>query len=503
MATTQPTVPTAVAIPDLGVRKSLDRQSSAVIVGLADAGGALSLVGGDEVDKLVRKQGGRGLLELAATLGATGKPGSVSLLPTVPLVALAGIGDGEASPESVRRAAGAAARAVVATATGPVDLAVSLGASDPEQVKACVEGALLGGYQYAKVSAKPAETGLRSLTIVASSTGGEFRQAVDLGGAVAANVLLARDWVNTPANVLYPESFASAVSEVLRPSKVALEVVDEVQLRERGYGGLTAVGGGSAHGPRLIRASWAPRGAKFHLALVGKGITFDSGGLDIKNAEGMYTMKSDMSGAAAVLAAIRAIAHLGIQVRVTAYAAMAENMPSGSAYRPSDVLTMYGGLTVENANTDAEGRLVMADALARAGEDKPDLVVDVATLTGACVVALGDRVAGLMASDDETAALVLDAAELAGEDFWQLPIPQHLRTSLDSKVADLKSSGPRSGGALTAAAFLQRFVGDLPWAHLDIAGPAFNAQDPYDYVPSGGTGHGVRTLVALAASLAG
>jgi len=502
MATAQPTVPNAIIIPDVGLRKSLDRDVTAVVVGLADGDGTLSLAGGEDVDKLVRKQGGRGLLELAAVLGATAKPGSVTLIPAVPLVALAGLGDGETSPESVRRAVGAATRAVVAAATGPVDLAVSLGAGDPEQVKASVEGALLGGYEYAKVTSKPAGNRLRSVHVVASSTGGEFKQAVELGSTVAANVLLARDWVNTPANVLYPETFSAAASDVLRAAKVGVEVLDEAELRDKGYGGLTAVGGGSAHGPRLLRATWTPRGAKFHLALVGKGITFDSGGLDIKNPEGMYTMKSDMSGAAAVLAATRAIAQLGIQVRVTAYGAMAENMPSGSAYRPSDVLTMYGGQTVENANTDAEGRLVMADALARASEDKPDLVLDVATLTGACVVALGDRVAGLMASDDETAALVLDAAELAGEDFWQLPIPHHLRAALDSKVADMKSSGSRSGGALTAAAFLQRFVGELPWAHLDIAGPAFNAQDPYDYVPAGATGHAVRTLVALAASLA-
>ncbi len=503
MATAAPSVPSTVEIPELSIRKSMTKQVTAVVVGLASSEGTIRLVGGDEVDNLVRKQGGRRLLDLARALGAHGKQGSVTLLPTVPLVALAGVGDTEDSPESVRRAVGAAVRAIVGASSGPIHLAVSAGAGDAEQVKACVEGALLGSYTYAKLTAAPQEARVRSVEVIARSTGGELKQAVDVGRIVAANVLLARDWVNTPANLLYPESFAAAARESLKATRVGVEVLDDNQLREQGYGGISAVGGGSARGPRLLRASWAPRGAKFHLALVGKGITFDSGGLDIKNAEGMYTMKSDMAGAAAVIAATRAIAQLGIQVKVTAWAAMAENLPSGSAYRPSDVLTMYGGQTVENANTDAEGRLVMADALARAGEDKPDLVIDVATLTGACVVALGDRVAGLMASDDETAALVLDAAELAGEDFWQLPIPQHLRASLDSLVADMKSSGTRSGGALTAAAFLQRFVGELSWAHLDIAGPAFNAHDPYDHVPAGGTGHSVRTLVALAASLAG
>jgi leucyl aminopeptidase len=217
----------------------------------------------------------------------------------------------------------------------------------------------------------------------------------------------------------------------------------------------------------------------------------------------MYTMKCDMSGAATVISAIQVIAELNLKIAVTVYAAMAENMPSGSAQRPSDVITMYGGTTVENYNSDAEGRLVMADALARATEDKPDLLVDVATLTGACVVALGERTAGLMASDDQTADRLLDAAEAAGEAFWQLPITDEVGEQLTSKVADIKSGGARWGGALTAAAFLQRFTNHIDWAHLDIAGPAFNEKEPYDYVPSGGTGVALRTLVALAQSLQG
>ena len=209
-----------------------------------------------------------------------------------------------------------------------------------------------------------------------------------------------------------------------------------------------------------------------------------------------------MGGAAAVIAATVLAADLEVPVRVIATVPMAENMPSGTAYRPSDVLTMFGGTTVENVNSDAEGRLVMADALVRAGQDRPDLIVDVATLTGACMVALGERVAGLMTNADEAADRVLDAAESAGEAFWQLPIPEGTRSKLDSKVADLRSGGNRYGGALTAAAFLQTFVpDDMLWAHLDIAGPAFNDEGPYDYVPTGGTGMAVRTLVALAQSL--
>jgi leucyl aminopeptidase len=218
----------------------------------------------------------------------------------------------------------------------------------------------------------------------------------------------------------------------------------------------------------------------------------------------MYAMKYDMAGAATVLGAIHAIAQLGLKIKVTAYGALAENMPSGSAFRPSDVLTIYGGKTVENGNSDAEGRLVLADALSRANEDQPDLVIDVATLTGACVVALGHRTAGLMATDGATADLVLDAAEAAGEEIWQLPIPEEIRDKLDSKVADLRSTGhDRWAGALVAAAFLREFVAaGTPWAHLDIAGPAFLDGKPYGYVAPGGTGAGVRTLIAVARSLA-
>ena len=319
----------------------------------------------------------------------------------------------------------------------------------------------------------------------------------------SAAVDLAREWVNLPGNALVPESFAELVRPVAKNAKLAIEVWDDKALERDGFGGIVAVGSGSTRKPRLVKLSYAPRGAKFHLALVGKGITFDAGGLNLKPGDSMYTMKSDMAGAAAVIAATAAIAELGLRIRVTTFAALAENLPSGSAYRPSDVITMYGGTTVENGNSDAEGRIVLADALVKASEDQPNLVIDVATLTGACMVALGERVAGLMARDDETADIILDAAEAAGEQFWQLPIPADARPKLDSKVADLKSTGDKYGGALTAAAFLSEFVPEeTPWAHLDIAGPAFNSGSAYDYIPAGGTGAGVRTLVALAHALA-
>ncbi len=497
---------TSFTLPPLSLASASPLDADAVVIGLADGASAPVLVGvSDQLEKRVAKQLGRPLLEVAISLGAKTKPGGTVALPGPDgsRIVVVGLGDLDVTPEQVRRAAGNGVRHAASLAgEGSVSVAVSLDAVEPEVIRGAAEGALLGAYSFVKVSGEQPEPTVSSITVVSSSGKPEARRAVEAARIVATAVCLARDWVNTPANVLYPETFAEAARVAARGTRIEVEVLDDKALERGGYGGLMAVGGGSARPPRLVRFSYAPRGAKAHLALVGKGITFDTGGLNLKPAEGMYTMKCDMGGAAAVLAATRAIADLGLKVRVTSYAAMAENMPSGTAYRPSDVLTMFGGTTVENVNSDAEGRLVMADALVRAGQDAPDLIVDVATLTGACVVALGERVAGLMASADEAADRVLDAAETAGEAFWQLPIPDGTRKKLDSKVADLRSGGNRAGGALTAAAFLQTFVPEgMLWAHLDIAGPAFNEEAPYDYVPSGGTGVGVRTLVALAQSL--
>ncbi|MDN5726484.1 MAG: leucyl aminopeptidase, partial [Propionibacteriales bacterium] len=328
-------------------------------------------------------------------------------------------------------------------------------------------------------------------------------------GIAAARVIAhavgqAREWVNTPPNLLFPESFATDAQAWLADAKVTSEVLDEKALAKGGYGGILAVGGGSSRLPRLLRLTYAPRGATAHLALVGKGITFDAGGLNLKTGDGMYTMKCDMAGAATVIAATRAIADLGLKIKITCYASLAENLPSDTAFRPSDVLTMYGGTTVENGNCDAEGRLVMADALARADQDEPDAIIDVATLTGACVVALGEETAGVMSNDEVLTQHVLAAAETAGEDFWELPIHQTVREQLDSTVADLKSTGTkRAGGAQVAAAFLREFVGDRAWAHLDIAGPAFRTGAAEAELGTGGTGVGVRTVVEVARSLAG
>jgi leucyl aminopeptidase len=285
---------------------------------------------------------------------------------------------------------------------------------------------------------------------------------------------------------------------------VEVEVLDEKALRKAGYGGILAVGSGSARPPRLVRLTYRGPRAKTRVALVGKGITFDSGGLSIKGAKDMEWMKSDMAGAAAVIATVMVAAALRVPVEVIATVPMAENMPGGSAYRPQDVLTMYGGRRIEVLNTDAEGRLILADALARACEDSPAYLLDTATLTGAQVVSLGARTAGVMGTDEVLRARVVAAAGLAGEAVWPMPMPAELRSDLDSTVADMANiTGHRNGGMLAAAQFLAAFVTEgVRWAHLDVAGPAFNTGSPWGYTPKGGTGVPVRTLLAVLEDIA-
>jgi leucyl aminopeptidase len=326
------------------------------------------------------------------------------------------------------------------------------------------------------------------------------RRAQVLADAVA----LVRDLVNTSPADLYPASFAAEAERVAGASGLAVEVLDERELAEAGYGGIVGVGQGSVHPPRLVRVAYTHPDASKTVVLAGKGITFDSGGLSLKPAKSMEQMKSDMGGAAAVLAAVAAVAALGPAVSVIGYLPLAENMPGGSAQRPSDVINIYGGGTVEVLNTDAEGRLVLADALARSAEDSPDLLVDIATLTGAQLVALGPRITGVMANDDVVRDGVVDAARRAGEAAWPMPLPGELREGLDSTVADLANvSGDRNGGMLVAGLFLREFVPDgVRWAHLDIAGPAYHDGDPYGYTPKGGTGAAVRTLVQIALDVA-
>jgi leucyl aminopeptidase len=405
----------------------------------------------------------------------------------------------EVDADVIRRASGALARAA-AKRDSVVSLLLDALPDDGDRAaaaQAATEGALLGSYRYAQYKTAQNGTPVGAVTLVGRG-GKKAASAVERGEAIAEAVAMARDLVNTPPGDLSPSILAKDAIAVAERVGLTVEVIDEKQARKLGMGGLVGVGQGSDNPPRLVKLGYVPDGARASLGLVGKGITFDSGGLSIKPADGMMTMKSDMSGAAAVLAAMSVLPALGGRVAVRGYLCAAENMPSGKAIRPGDVLRISNGTTVEVLNTDAEGRLVLADGLVTAVAEGADAVVDVATLTGACVVALGNKVAGLMGNHDGFLEQVRAAAERAGEPVWPLPLPEEYRKLIDSDVADIKNvSGGRHGGALTAGLFLREFVGGTPWAHLDIAGPAF-ADDSGPLHPKGATGFAVRTLVELA-----
>lgn len=442
---------------------------------------------------------------LSATLGVTGAPDDVHKLPTggriaAPLLVLTGAGDAAAlGTESLRQAAGAAVRQLA----GATSVALALPAGDVEHVAAVAEGALLGAYSYTRYLAAAATAKaapVTEITLVTDRVRDRAAKAAVTRAAILADAVRAtRDLVNAAPNDLFPAALADAAKAAAKDSGVRglkVTVLDEKALVAGGYGGLVGVGQGSVRPPRLVKVAYTPSRPKAKVALVGKGITFDSGGISIKPAASMETMKSDMAGAAAVLHTVIAAARLELPVAVTGWLCVAENMPSGSAQRPSDVLTIRGGTTVEVLNTDAEGRLVLADGLVAAIEEKPDVVLDIATLTGAQVVALGTRVSAVMGTD-EARAEVVAAADAAGEPFWPMPLPSELRSGLNSKVADIANIGDRPGGMLTAGIFLQEFVGDTPWAHLDIAGPSFNEKSAWGYTPVGGTGSGVRTMLGF------
>ena len=387
---------------------------------------------------------------------------------------------------------------------------LALPTPDVAALGAVAEGALLGAYSYtAYRTGKDVKQAVGAVTVVSDlARGAAAKAAAARAEVVAAAVAATRDLINTPPLDLFPAAFADAAVAAVAGLPVKATVLDEKKLARGGYGGLVGVGQGSSRPPRLVRLDYAPAGATAHVALVGKGITFDSGGLSIKPAAGMEAMKSDMSGAAAVLHTVVAAARLGVKVRVTGWLALAENMPSGTAQRPSDVITIRGGKTVEVLNTDAEGRLVLADALVDASAENPDVIVDVATLTGAQMVALGNRTSAIMANDDDFRTRVHAVSQAAGEQFWPMPLPAELRSSMDSPVADIANMGERFGGMLVAGLFLAEFVGTrpdgarIPWAHLDIAGPAFNTGKPFGYTPVGGTGVAVRTMLGLVEDVA-
>jgi leucyl aminopeptidase len=485
-------------------------KADAIIVGLSSGRSGPALVpGAGDVDKAFKKQ----LLDSLKAVGATGRTGEVTTIASLgkvaaPVVVAVGLGStpgkGESyDGEAIRRAVGAAMRSLSGrahrVATG---LNAANGGDGLAELRAVAEGVHLGGYGYTRyrtaasrrTTKKPVGS---AVLVVDDPRDKKVRAAMERAAVIGDAISLARDLVNTPPGDLRPDVFAQAAVDACTAVGCEVDVMDEQALADGGYGGILGVGAGSSNPPRLVRIAYAAgRSARTTVHLVGKGITFDSGGLSLKTAAGMEWMKSDMGGAAAVIATLRAVAQLKPDVNVVGWVPTAENMPSGHAIRPSDVLTMRGGKTVEVLNTDAEGRLILADAIARAAEESPDLIIDVATLTGAQLVALGAHVYGVMSNDDALRAEITTAAAAAGEQAWPMPLPEELRKSLDSDVADIANTGDRYGGMLVAGLFLKEFVPEgVRWAHLDIAGPSYNQGEPHGYTPKGGTGVPIRTLV--------
>ena len=497
-------------------RSAHDVKADVLVLGTIGQDGEASLAPGHGLPRGAASHLASQLSALHAT-GAADEVLTVAGVPGVaaPVVVLVGLGKAGATTTSfghevLRRAAGSALRSVRKSRK----VAVALPATGVESVAAVAEGAALGAYRYAGVrgpapKGKDAKGSEPVATITVVTPDGRSKAAKD--AATRATVLAdakayARDLVNTPPNKLFPQSFAESVKEraAAASAKVKVSVLDEKALLKGGFGGIVGVGQGSVNPPRIVTLTWNPPKAQGSVALVGKGITFDSGGLCIKPPASMLTMKSDMAGAAAVAATVFAAAELGVPVTVTGYLCLAENMPSGSAQRPSDVVTMRNGTTVEILDTDAEGRMVLGDGICLAGESTPDAIVDIATLTGAQMVALGARVAGIMSNDDAFRDRVRAAADASGEAAWPMPLPTDLRAQLDSAVADLAHKGERWGGMLTAGLFLKEFVTEgTPWAHVDIAGPSFNEGSAWGYTPKGATGYGVGTLLSLVEGYAG
>ena len=448
-----------------------------------------------------------GLADQLAPLGITGGRDQVVRLPAsignARSIAVVGIGK-EATVDALRHAAGSAVRQL----TGVTSVAFAFPMTTDAQAEAVLEGAALGAYYYTAYRQNSLAATRIPAQEITVHTAAEAAGASARVGVIAEAVNLVKDLVNMPPSDLYPEALARLSMDAAAGLPVAVRVWDEAELAADGFGGIAGVGQGSSRPPRLVKVSYTPEGATQHIALVGKGITFDTGGLSLKPPASMVGMKYDMTGAATVLAVTLAAARLGLNVRITAWLCIAENMPSGSAIRPNDVLRIRGGRTVEVLNTDAEGRLVLADGLVAAGEECPDAIVDVATLTGAALVALGTRYYAAM-GEDALVARVLTAGKSVGELVWPMPLPEELRPLLNSDVADIANAkiGSTHGGMLLAGVFLQEFIGTrgngdgtetIPWAHLDIAGPAHNTGSGWGFTNAGPTGISVRTLLRLA-----
>lgn len=466
----------------------------------ADAVRIIPVASGEEgLDLPVTSLGSPGLFEALTALGVKGKAGEITRVLVDDSVFIAyGLGDAsDIDSETVRRGVGAVARGLNDGEQAAISTEFGVGAT--------VEGLLLGGYAYTGI--KSSEAGEPAhVTVVAEDTGdtGTIQREFERAVIISESVNLARDLVNTPSNFLYPEAYAQVIREVASGVEgLSVEVLDENQLEEQGFGGILAVGRGSSRPPRLAHVSWAPRGATSRVGLVGKGITFDTGGISLKPASKMEDMISDMGGSAAQLGSILAAARLGVNLRIDAWLPLAENMPSGTATRPGDVITHYGGTTSEVINTDAEGRLVLADAIARACDDDLDYLIETATLTGAQLVALGTRTSGVMGSD-ELRDLIAETGREVGEPAWAMPLLQEQEEELSSPVADIRNThNARTGGMLFAGLYLSRFVTEgTQWAHIDIAGPAWNGGGAYGYTPKRATGAPVRTIVDTLSQLA-
>ncbi|MFD3430373.1 leucyl aminopeptidase [Nocardia fluminea] len=485
--------------PELARTETIAADTDVLVIGLTSSENGPAIVPADLFGDVLTAEVRAELLDALGAVGAKGKPEELTRVPApsaladVTSVLAVGLGAADkVDAEQVRRSAGVAGRALngtelVATTLSGVDLG------------AAAEGFYLGAYTFSsfksKSAPKPDERPVVRLELLVPEP--EFGTLELLRAQLVAEAIAtARDFVNTPPSALYPAEFAERARILAEGAGLEVEALDENALAAAGYGGIIGVGQGSSRPPRLIRITYA--GGPKKIALVGKGITFDTGGISIKPAANMENMTSDMAGAAAVIATVLLAARLGLPVTVTATVPMAENMPSATAQRPGDVLTQYGGTTVEVINTDAEGRLILADAIVRAVEDEPDYLIDVATLTGAQMVALGTRTPGVMGTDefrDRVAAI----SRSVGENGWAMPLPAELRADLNSKVADLANVAPhRWGGMLSAALFLKDFVPEgVQWAHLDVAGPAYNTGGPFGYIGKGGTGVPVRTLITV------
>jgi len=445
-------------------------------------------------------------MDLVAELQALGHDGSVGSIARIPTrgalpaatVVVVGLGaQADAGTTQLRRAAAAVAGAAELVTSVATALPTALDLPSGDAVQAVVEGLELGSYRFTSFQTDPRPFELERVALhVDEAARAAAERAVEVGTIAAGAAILARDLVNTPPQAKRPPVLAERIVAEVADLPVTVRVLDETALAEGGYGGILGVGQGSSEPPRLVELTYTPENATRHVAFVGKGITFDTGGISLKPSASMETMKTDMGGAATVLATVKGAAQLGLPVKLTGLLALAENMPSGTATRVSDVLTMKDGTTVEVTNTDAEGRLVMADALVHASELEPDVIVDVATLTGAAVVALGDRITALMATDDDLADAILAAGAVAGEPIWRMPLGKdEYGDRIEGAITDLKNTGGREAGAIFAALFLHHFVGDdIPWAHLDIAGTAWTAEATGE-LSKGATGVPVRTLL--------